>query len=326
MDQNLLAQFTFVVTVLGVLATVIAPRLASGARIYFTPLEISRIDTEDPTDLLKVKIFHDDVLLTDPVFLITGEITNTGGKDITKHEFIEPVLVRVGREAEILSVDASAPDGVELKVEVVDGACRAEWSILKPGESIEIKLVGRYRSAPFNSDALRDDVRFIARLRDVKVGPGIRRFMPLVTGILTSLITLGVLGATFWLVNAAGLSSWVYRDPATKVAYAIKQPDPPIRERFRACEIENRVITQECSVLSEAEARRMIGASSREKLRPSISGLMILASVAFALLYGFMIDYVLKRVLRPLRLARGLRVAHPHVLGLGAPSGRRRRR
>jgi hypothetical protein len=325
MDQNLLAQFTFFVTVLGVLATIIAPRLVSGARIYFTTMEISRIDTDDPTDRLEVKIFHDGAPLTDPVFLLTGAITNTGGKDITKDEFIDPVLVKVGDKAEILSVEASAPDGVNLKVEVVGGTCHAEWSILKPGESIQIKLVGRYPNATFDSDVLRNGVRFIARLRDVKVGLGIRRFIPLTTVLLTSLILLGIMGMTFLLLNAVGRDSWVYRDPTTRVEYAIREPVPPVRERFRACEIEDRVRTNKCRVLSEAEARLMIGASIRDKLKLSINAPIVFTSIAVSLVYAFMLVYVWKLVPRLLRLATAPRFTHPHVSGLDTPSWRRRR-
>ena len=130
MPESMVAQISLLVAVLSLIATFIAPRFISGARVFAEAADASRLDTDQPTDRVKVRVFHDEEVIAEAVYVVTLFIENTGGKDVTSAEFIEPVKVSFGTDLEILSAALSGPDGVNASWALAGGVGCIEWSIL----------------------------------------------------------------------------------------------------------------------------------------------------------------------------------------------------
>lgn len=301
MDQGLVTQISLIVAVLGVLGTFIAPRLVASSRIYFEGLDLSRIDSDEPTERIKIQVFHDDELVLDPVFILTGQISNTGSKDVTRAEFVEPTSISLDDNAEILSVDASAPDGVNVEAEVVDGRCRVLWSILKPGETIELKVVARALDEGFDHREALDSVKFVARLRDVKVGPGMKRFLPLGAGLLTSFTLMAFIGGAFFAVNVFGTDRWVFRDPKTQAEFALRETEWPNKADFEACRVKAGKVSGDCRDLTADEARARMATAHRAKMGAEIDKTGVAAGLLAALLYGFALPVSVVRMAKIIR-------------------------
>ena len=304
MDQGLATLIGLIIAVVGVLGTFVAPRLIASSRIYFEALDLSRIDTDEPTERIKIQVFHDDQPVLDPVFLLTGQITNTGSKDITRAEFIEPTALSLDDDAEILSVDSSAPEGVNVIAEIKNGRCQVSWSILKPGEAIELKIVGRALSKHFDQRETLESVKFLARLRDVKTGLGLKRFLPIAVGFIASLVAIGIFGTMLVAVNTLGRDRWVFRDPKTGIEYTVKETEWPAKEDFEICRIHKGKLSIDCDQITTNEARLKLSSSTRARIGRELGGKVIWASLVVATLYGVTISILVKRTLKLLRRAR----------------------
>jgi len=286
-DQILFAQIGLVVAVLGVIGTFIAPRLVPSSRVHLEALDISQIARRDPTERIKVRVLHDDVVVDGPVYMVRSQISNVGNRDITRSEFIEPVQIRLPSGSEILSVDIDSAEGVG--AECVNAADRSNirWAILKPNESISVKIIFSnlsVESVP-RKDALKL-VSFVARLRDVKVGLGIKKYARQTTAAIIAVVIAVIFVATFQVVSFFGSERWVYTDQASSKTFAVRDPDWPLRGQFELCEVSGGKVTTSCLRITKEQAREAISKADRIRMSRELDPILLAILIVIALAYG----------------------------------------
>jgi len=318
----MVAQISLLVAVLSLIATFIAPRFISGARIFAEAADASRLDTDQPTDRVKVRVFHDEEVIAEAVYVVTLFIENTGGKDVTSAEFIEPVKVSFGIDLEILSAALSGPDGVNASWTLAGGIGCIEWSILKPGEMITARVVARAISTAVRPDAILKAAKLVVRLRDVKVGRGWKRFTPALIAVMSGMIFAVMVGGALLLTILMPTNRWVYKDKAGHEFAVVERredglPNPSFAE-LSACPLRNKHYdANACIPLSPADARAYIGEAQRLRVGGSVSWTMLAILAAGAVVYGLLAIISLP-VMR-----RFLRMSQKRNLGLALGLGRR---
>ena len=159
---------TLLLAAAGVFATFVAPRLGPRARLCCEVIGASRIGSPQGVGGLTVEVKHLGQLLEAPVFSVQATVENTGSRDITKAEFVDPISIKMIDGVSLISGEVSAPEGVKPVLSIERGEASLTWSILKPGEKIAISTIVQ------STGDVPDRAKIIAilpRLRDVKVSP-----------------------------------------------------------------------------------------------------------------------------------------------------------
>jgi len=321
MSQAVIAQVGLLVAILSLIATLIAPRFVSGARVFAEAADASRLDADEPTDRLQVRIYHDNEAIAEPVYLVTIVIENTGGKDVTKAEFIDPVRISLGGELEILSAAVSASDGVSPAWSLAEGIGQVSWSLLKPGETITVRVVARAMSKAIGPKAVLEAAKLVVRLRDVKVGRGWKRFTSIVSSFLMTVVAAGVLGGGAILLGGlAPKTRWVYQDKVGQEFTIVERRDDELlsigRRDISACPVLNgRFDANSCVPLNSVEARSYIASAERQPVKGSISRGTLALIAVILVVYALVATLFLSAMSRLLRRTQKRNLARAFGVG-----------
>lgn len=303
MESTTITFIGLIVAAIGVVATIVAPRLVRGSRIEAEFESVDRISQKAPTGQMRVDVFHNNEKVDGSLFVARGIIGNIGSKDITKDHFVDPVEIGCEGDWSIISLDVEAPLGVKPTVAKVADRWTVDWSILKPREFISITAVVVSEDDKATVKSAENDLWIIARLSDVKTGKGVfRGFNPWYGA--GAFIAVAVIVSFFLLYSQVR--------PYKTLTLEIDGRDKVIvsgSKGFSACEITDRIAFTECVPVEDDV---VVEGLHQGKIQPVYSGMsrfsVGLAAVTAAL-YGALVLLVTnRRVARRLMRKSGLRL------------------
>lgn len=195
---------------LSVVVPVVLVLTVNRARLSVSTPYLTPVGVKGPNERVELRVFHDGTQVDQNVFVIETTIENTGSKDITSSEFINPIKLICGPALEPLSVSLNHPVGVEPKFLLEGSSVLVSWDILKPREKIRISVVARQTEERATYKELVA-VQTLVRLRDVRIGER------------TDLLSPFTLAALAFLV-AAGTNIWPIFDPEQRTIRAFEMP------------------------------------------------------------------------------------------------------
>lgn len=194
LEDQTIGLVALLVAAIGVVATIVAPNLTKFARVWFDILDVVEIEgTESPTDDLKIVIQHRGATVDRRVFIVRAVAENTGSLDIVGAHFANPVEINLPQSLEILSVMASAEDGVNPDVKHTPRTASLKWTLLKPKEKINLVLVVAAEYAGFDSRRVKRETTNVVRLIDVRTGRGFWASKPGLAGAAGGALTFAAI-------------------------------------------------------------------------------------------------------------------------------------
>lgn len=194
MDTNLLISLAIAILIgaATIVATLVAPKLNPAAKVFYEVVSASRIGHNATWGPVSTEVLIHGEKVESAAFLFSSYIENTGSKDITEREFLDPIRIEADG-FEIISLEADAADGIGAKAGTVNGAGTLSWRILKPRERILLQgLITGPNENERSVDARK--IKAQIRLTDVRIGKGrvgkFLRYMG-VTLLLTIIVAVG---------------------------------------------------------------------------------------------------------------------------------------
>jgi len=304
LDPNLLTIAAIAVGILGVLATLIAPRLTREARIHAQIFSVDRIRRRTEAGDLRIEIHHGPDLIEDPVFIVRGTVRNIGGKDIVSSHFVDPVAIIGKDEVEILSLEANPPAGVTANVVQIGNGYGITWNILKPRETIKFLAVVK---AP-DGVTVRGIFRALsieARLRDVKSDQGFLsgdlRF-----GFSMALVLMVISIGPISYLGMRNVDAFVYRTDL-----GLEQILFPSEGVYKSCRVKSGPLYfSECKDVNPTEVAGLIRPLEVRGVRVGISPIATIIAALVSLFYGFTFAFMvrtpehIRRLMRPYAVDR----------------------
>lgn len=285
-DSSLLAILAIAVSVLGVIATLIAPRLTREARVHADIFSVDRIRRVTEAGDLRIEVHHGADLILEPVFIVRGNIQNIGGRDLVASHFVDPINVFGTDGIEILSLEASPPPGVTSTIERTSNGWGVRWNILKPKEKIPFLAVARSTAESVSQREVRKNINVEARLKDVKSG----------YGLISPDIRFGLTVAMSLMIISVGPVSYLGMRSVDSITYederGVRRILLPSDGTYNSCEIKNGPIYfRECRDLQENELANLHHSVLFQAERIGISQLALVAISIVAFLYGFLFAF-----------------------------------
>jgi len=281
-----------VVIVIGavtIVATLVAPRLSKTARIFLRVTDVTRLTSVHTDESIRLEAYHGDERITDHIFIVSISIENTGSKDITESDFVDPIMISAGTDAEIISASCNESEVSAPSAGVDDGRAQIRWKILKPSSKIELKLAVTAEDA--SSEKLVKQIDPILRLRDVLEGPGLRSYAPVVFGFMLS-VTIAALLLGFGAFQNTTHYSLVYAEPPSGKQQAIRIANDPLPPdtNLMICVIQRDFwALSSCKPTTAAAVAPFVHKSQLEIVNTGLSPLLVILAILLAGIYGLAI-------------------------------------
>lgn len=279
---------TLVLGAMGVVATLVAPRLSRSAKIYAEVEGVSPIRRDSPSSSLEITVSHKGAVVNRPIYLVQATVENTGSRDVVEKHFLEPLSFKLPQTFEVLSVEAEAANGVRPEAEHSPQSIDIKWLMLKPREKIEIKAIvsSEQDSRP---DDIRRQITPEVRLIDVQTGRGFWKSNPwLASGLALYLIMavpMAVIGAfsIFPVRNDLIVSQMDGHTVSLEVS----------DNRLRVCQVfQHRVVFSKCEGMDGARAEPLIQnaqpGSGFTGIRPALFWFGVLLPVIYGAMGAFL--------------------------------------
>lgn len=280
-DSNLLTIVAIAVAVLGVLATLVAPRLTREARVHAQVSSVDRIRQITEAGNLRIDIRHGDNVIAEPVFIVGGAVQNVGGRDIVASHFVDPVGVTAQGQLEILSLELTCPPGVTANVEAIDGGRGIRWNILKPKEKIKFLAVVKSTDGETSSKLIRRRVEVAARLRDVKSGFGLMS-PDLRFGLTLAVILMTISVGPISYLGMRNVDAFLYKGPD-----GVSRILSPSDLGYKSCALKSgRIFFSQCNGIGPRSVDRLISTMSVSRVRIGISPVAIIVALVVSAVYG----------------------------------------
>jgi len=164
----IVAILPLVLAVIGVLATLIAPKISKNASVFVevpTTIEMSRRMEDLPDDF---NFVYKDAKIDDAVSLGEINICNVGELDIAGNSFIEPIKISVPDGFKLLSVseDGQNPAGLNI-TDTSENGFLITWSLLKKKEVVKLVAIFSH-DAEIQLEDKTNEFEFNIRLQDVR--------------------------------------------------------------------------------------------------------------------------------------------------------------
>lgn len=298
LDSNLLTIIAIAVGALGVVATIVAPRLTREARVHAQVFSVDGIRRATQAGDLRIEIHHGSDLIDEPVFIVRGTIQNIGGKDLVSSHFVDPVAICSDVDAEILSVELTPPAGVSVSVEKIDSGWGVRWNMLKPKESIKFLAVVKSSSENPHIRSIKRSIRVEARLRDVKSGPGLLSPDLKFGASLAVVLMLIVIGPISYF-GMRPVDAFIYKDSAGLLMTLY-----PGDGTYKSCRVKTGALyLSDCGRVRPADVSDLLASVKVERIRVGISPSAIIVAALVSGLYGLLFAFSSKDVFGLFRMA-----------------------
>lgn len=281
---------------LSVLATFVAPRLVGHSRLHFEQGLISRLRHKQELGEIRIAVTRNGADVGGEIYLASGKLVNSGSKDISIDNFVDPILLNVNGPFELLSFDCSAESGIGVDYSRDVNSGKLTWRILKPKEFISVRFIISSKSE-IKKRRYRNLVSPVIRLRDVKTGRVLSSKLR-VRQFFITLIVLAVIGSVplgiviFKPVNAVVVSQDGYR-------YRVRLTD----ENAQLCKLSDKQFyISKCNRVDAQRLSSLSGDASFEKVYVGVRIISALIISLVVLLYSAMITFSSQSFLRSWRM------------------------
>ena len=298
LDGTSLTLIGLVFAGLGVLATFLAPRFVGQSRLHFQEGVISRLRHKERLGEIRISVVSGGEDIEGEIYLASGKIVNSGSKDISFDNFVDPIKLSLNGPYKLVSFDAISQDGVGLTFNRESDSGILSWRILKPGESISLRFVISSQ-IEIARRRYRNLITPTIRLRDVKTGRAIGDRLK----IRQFLIVLGILSAV-----TAGPIVFIASSASNEIVYEKSDGIKRLRlidGRIQECGVEQkRFYFRRCEEITSAIASRNISSSQIKSVFNGFNSLAILAIASVIILYSGALTYSSDRLLQIVRFPR----------------------
>ena len=179
LSTNLAENATLVGPPIAILLAFLGWRFRPRREIEVEKTEATLINVPQDSDDLKLLVRHRDSEIEQPVVSALVFVRNTGNRDISREDFVEPLALLAPPNHQILSCRFGAPPGVKLDPsydlgEFRDGpdAVYVRWNLLKPRQRISFRLILAKTDQKFSIDP-SERISHTALLKDVSSRSGL---------------------------------------------------------------------------------------------------------------------------------------------------------
>lgn len=256
LSTNLAENATLVGPPIAILLAFLGWRFRPRREIEVEKTEATLINVPQDSDDLKLLVRHRDSEIEQPVVSALVFVRNTGNRDISREDFVEPHALLAPPNHQILSCRFGAPPGVKLDPsydlgEFRDGpdAVYVRWNLLKPRQRISFRLILAKTDQKFSIDP-SERISHTALLKDVSSRSG-----------LFSAVNRYLF---YVLLGVAGIGVSIFLNPQTKLrAHTFLMPSG---EKIVVVS-KNAEITKYCLVLDEPRSPEVCDQMSNDEAK-----------------------------------------------------------
>jgi len=290
MDGNSIALLSAGIGAVGVLATLLAPRISRVARLFVVVSSVSKINPSVPNESLTIQFKHAGKIIKGSFYSINVLIENTGKKDITKTDFINPVEIEFKDEINVLSAQVNSESGIFPKVNIGQNGVHVEWDILKERESIELVIIANTEADIKADDFYGKYIKILTRLKDVRVGDQPRFLRKILTGIAAGFGLLFVFAVVSIISNIPHRNDLlIYKDPIGSARFLTIAVDPwsLAPGNYVTCQYNNSIFyVSECKKVDVNEFKRLSQEAKTGSGRLGTPKALTILFIIFSVFYG----------------------------------------
>jgi hypothetical protein len=268
---------------LGVAATLLTPRFVGGARLNFVPGRVSTLRRREQIGTLRIAVLQGQEEVKGNIYLFGATVSNCGSKDVSHHDFVDPIIFYGVEGVEILSIDGQAKQGIGAIVKLEKDVGFLEWRILKPKEEIYIEFVVRSIN-PVDFEPKNRLVESQIRLKDVKSGKSVLSKLKLTTVAVVFIGMTAVLNT----INFIPFSSRIPIHTIGSKEYVIRSGLFGTKECLVKPEL---IYVSRCVNVTERYAEEALARAEFKEASTGISSVVFFLSLVVSLFYALLVAY-----------------------------------